>query len=113
VRQRQRAGERHRLHRVVVGVGPRRLSGREHQLRHRMQRQVCRRVQQLVGAGHEQRGQRAVVREQRLDRLHQRARGDAVLGVQAAFERMAQLPVEQLALQRDRHRLVARPQLRA
>jgi hypothetical protein len=51
----QRAGQRHGLHRMVEGFGPRGLAGRQQQLRHRMQRQVGRLLHQLGARGLQQR----------------------------------------------------------
>jgi hypothetical protein len=109
----QRAGQCHRLHRVVEGFGARGLAGGQQQLRHRMQRQVGHLLHDARRTGPQHRGQRRATVQQLPGRGQQRLRGDAVLGHQAGFERVAQLAVEQLALQRGRYRLVACPQLDA
>ncbi len=109
----ERAIESHGGDRVAVGLGTGGLGRRQQQLHHRMQRQVgcLAREARAVRAQHGR--ERRVGLEQLVEGIQQRDRRDAVLRHQAALERLAQLAIEQLALQRGGHRLVAGPQLDA
>ena len=109
----QRAVERHRGHRVVVGLRARGLGGGQQQLDDRVERQERGLARQAGAVRAQHGGERGIALQQLVERVQQRDRGDAVLRHQATFERLAQLAVEQFALQRSRHRLVAGPQLDA
>ena len=100
-------------HSMGVVFRPRGLRGCEQELGYGVQSQPFDQGAQTLGMGLQQREQRRAAAQQLLERKRQARGADAIFRHQTGFQRLTQLTVQQLALQRGGHGLVASPKLYA